>query len=189
MRMIKSLLLLAISTTVFAQAQHGRSDNLVYVDGKGVLRYTKGGGEAAFFGVNYTVPFAYGYRSHKALGIDPQKAIDADVAHMARLGLDAFRVHMWDVEISDSAGNLLQNEHLRLFDYLLMRLTERGIRIMITPIAFWGNGYPERDEKTPGFATKYGKGPSVVKEEAIAAQENYLKQLFRHVNPYTKMTY
>jgi len=79
MRMIKSLLLLAISTTVFAQAQHGRSDNLVYVDGKGVLRYTKTAQEAVFFGVNYTVPFAYGYRSHKALGVDLENAIDTDV--------------------------------------------------------------------------------------------------------------
>ena len=89
--------------------------------------------------MNYTVPFAYGYRSHKALGIDIEKAIDADVYHMARLGLDAFRVHVWDVEISDSLGNLLENEHLRLFDYLVKKLKEHNIKILITPIAFWGN--------------------------------------------------
>ncbi|GAB4091107.1 membrane or secreted protein [Flaviaesturariibacter terrae] len=180
------LIIVLLSLAAGAQKPTG---NLVYVDKSGVLRYTKGDAEATFFGVNYTVPFAYGYRSHKALGIDLEKAIDADVAHMARLGLDAFRVHVWDVEISDSAGNLLQNEHLRLFDYLLMRLRERNIRVIITPIAFWGNGYPEPDEKTPGFSTKYGKGPSVVKEEAIVAQENYLRQFFAHVNPYTKQTY
>src|SRR5437763_880848 len=79
--------------------------NLVYVDKQGVLRYSKDNKEAAFFGVNYTVPFAYGYRSHKALGIDLEKAIEGDVYHMSRLGLDAFRVHVWDVEISDSLGN------------------------------------------------------------------------------------
>ncbi|HVF96415.1 MAG TPA: cellulase family glycosylhydrolase, partial [Flavisolibacter sp.] len=135
------------------------------------------------------VPFAYGYRSHKALGVDLEKAIDADVYHMARLGLDAFRVHVWDVEISDSSGNLLENEHLRLFDYLLKKLKERNIKVLITPIAFWGNGYPERDEKLPGFSAVYGKGPSVVKEEAFKAQENYLVQFFSHVNPYTKLNY
>ncbi len=161
----------------------------VYVDKQGVMRWTKDKKEATFFGVNYTVPFAYGYRSHKSLGVDIEKAIDADVYHLQRLGLDAFRVHVWDVEISDSAGNLLDNEHLRLFDYLLMKLKEKNIKIIITPIAFWGNGYPERDERTPGFATKYGKGPSVVLEAAIQAQENYLKQLLAHVNPYTKLTY
>jgi len=167
----------------------GQKQNLVYVDKQGVLRYTKGNKEAAFFGVNYTVPFAYGYRSHKALGVDIEKAIDADVYHMARLGLDAFRVHVWDVDITDSLGNLLQNEHLRLFDYLIKKLKEKNIKILITPIAFWGNGYPEPDVKTAGFSYVYGKGGSVVKEEAFKAQEAYLKQFFTHVNPYTKFTY
>ena len=161
----------------------------VYVDAQGVMRWTKDKKEAAFFGVNYTVPFAYGFRSHKALGIDIEKAIDADVYHMARLGLDAFRVHVWDVDITDSLGNLLKNEHLKLFDYLIMRLKEKQIKILITPIAFWGNGYPEPDVKTNGFSYVYGKGPSVVKEEAFRAQENYLKQFFTHVNPYTKLAY
>src|SRR5215203_4291973 len=172
------ILLLLFSATVYAQK---KSFNLIYVDDKGVMRYTKDKSEAAFFGVNYTVPFAYGYRSHKALNVDPEKAIDADVYHMARLGLDAFRVHVWDVEISDSLGNLLENEHLRLFDYLLKKLKEHKIKILITPIAFWGNGYPEQDVKTNGFSYVYGKGTSVVKEEAFKAKENYLKQFFKHV--------
>lgn len=165
------------------------SKNLVYVDGQGVLRYTKNKQEAAFFGVNYTVPFAYGYRSHKALGVDPEKAIDADVYAMARLGLDAFRVHVWDVEITDSLGNLLKNEHLRLFDYLVKKLKERNIKILVTPIAFWGNGYPEPDLRTTGFSYVYTKSGSVVREEAFKAQENYLKQFFTHVNPYTGLSY
>lgn len=166
-----------------------KNKNPVYVDASGVLRWTGTKKEAAFFGVNYTVPFAYGYRSHKALGVDPEKAIDADVAHMARLGFDAFRVHVWDTEIADSAGNLLPNEHLRLFDYLLMRLKERNIKILITPLAFWGNGYPEPDQNTGSFSSKYNKRQVLVTPQAIAAQETYLKQFFRHVNPYTNTTY
>jgi hypothetical protein len=166
-----------------------RVENPVFVDKQGVLRWTKTKAEAAFFGVNYTVPFAYGYRSHKALNADLEKAIDQDVYHMARLGLDAFRVHVWDTEISDSIGNLKDNEHLRLFDYLISKLKERNIKILITPIAFWGNGYPERDEQTGSFVGKYGKGPSVVNEDAIRAQERYVQQFFEHVNPYTKLTY
>lgn len=178
-----SLLLLLVSNG------QKKSSNLIYVDDKGVIRCTKDKSEAAFFGVNYTVPFAYGYRSHKALGVGIEKAIDADVYHMARLGLDAFRVHVWDVEISDSLGNLLENEHLRLFDYLIKKLKEHNIKILVTPIAFWGNGYPEPDIKTNGFSYVYGKGGSVVKEEGFKAQENYLKQFFTHVNPYTKLSY
>ena len=188
MKRFSCIAFLLLLLQVVSQSQK-KASNLVYVDKQGVMRYTKDKTEAAFFGVNYTVPFAYGYRSHKALGVDLEKAIDADVYHMARLGLDAFRVHVWDVEITDSLGNLLQNEHLRLFDYLISRLKEHNIKILITPIAFWGNGYPEPDEKLPGFSAVYGKGPSVVKEEAIKAQENYLKQLFNHVNQYTKLRY
>jgi hypothetical protein len=161
----------------------------VYVDKKGILRYTKDNKEAAFFGVNYTTPFAYAYRAHKALNVDIEKAIQQDVYQMARLGLDAFRVHVWDTEITDTAGNLLDNEHLRLFDFLLSELKNRNIKTIITPIAFWGNGYPERDEATPGFSRKYGKGRATTNDTAIAAQENYLKQFFKHVNPYTKLTY
>ncbi len=181
------LAFLIITSNIFAQKQVNK--NLVYVDANGVLRFSKNKKDAAFFGVNYTVPFAYGYRSHKALNVDLEKAIDADVHHMARLGLDAFRVHVWDVEITDSLGNLLNNEHLLLFDYLIKKLKEYNIKILITPIAFWGNGYPEKDEKTNGFSSVYGKGPSVVLEAPIKAQENYLRQFFNHVNPYTKLTY
>lgn len=176
-------------STNLLHAQKAKKENLVYVDKEGVLRYTSDKKEAAFFGVNYTVPFAYGFRSHKTLGKDLRKAIDEDVYHFARLGLDAFRVHIWDVEITDSLGNLLKNEHLDLFDYLLKKLSERNIKTLITPIAFWGNGYPERDEKTIGFSSVYGKGQSVVKEEAIRAQENYLRQILEHVNPYTNTSY
>jgi hypothetical protein len=168
---------------------NGQTKNLVYIDKQGVMRWSKDKKEAAFFGVNYTVPFAYGYRSHHLLGADIEKAINADVYHMWRLGLDAFRVHIWDAEITDSLGNLLNNEHLRLFDYLLSQLKKRKIRIMLTPIAFWGNGYPEPDEKLHGFSSVYGKGNAVILEPAIAAQENYLKQLLVHVNPYTKLSY
>jgi hypothetical protein len=176
--------LLLKSTALSAQ-----SPDRVYVDQQGVLRWKQKDQEAAFFGVNYTVPFAYGYRSHQALGIDHEKAIDQDVYHLARLGCDAFRVHVWDTEITDSVGNLLENEHLRLFDYLIARLKERNIKIFLTPIAFWGPGYPEKDYPTPGFSSLYNKQRALVEEKAIKAQENYVTQLLRHVNPYTRLTY
>src|SRR4030095_4718605 len=101
-------ILLLISTNLNSQ-QKTNNNNLVYVDKQGVLRWTKDNAEASFFGVNYTTPFAYAYRAQKALGVDLEKAIQQDVYQLARLGLDAFRVHVWDTEISDTAGNLLEN--------------------------------------------------------------------------------
>lgn len=174
---------------ISAQKNEGNQKNLVYIDKEGILRYTSDKSEASFFGVNYTAPFAYSYRAHKALGVDLEKAIQNDVYHLARLGLDAFRVHVWDTEISDTSGNLLENEHLRLFDFLLYELKKRGIKTIITPIAFWGNGYPERDENTPGFSRYYGRGKLTTNDSAIKAQENYLNQFLKHINPYTKLNY
>jgi len=171
-------------------AQQKKNDqNEIYIDAKGVIRLQQNGKEASFFGVNYTLPFAYGYRSHKKRTIDIEKAIDMDVYHMAHLGINAFRVHVWDTEISDTLGNLKENEHLRLFDYLVSKLEERNIRIIITPIAYWGNGYPDQDEKTGSFSEKYGKGDAVVNEAAFKAQERYLQQFFKHINPYTRKAY
>ena len=92
-RIILLFFLASLCNRLHAQKKPGKQ-NLVFVDKQGVLRYTKDKTEASFFGVNYTVPFAYGYRSHKALGKDLKKAIEEDVYHFSRLGLDAFRVHM-----------------------------------------------------------------------------------------------
>ncbi len=182
-----TLFVLLSAILLSAHAQTGKNE--VYIDQQGRMRWQKDHSEVYLFGVNYTAPFAYGYRSLKALNKDVEKEIDEDVYHLARMGADAFRVHIWDTEISDTAGNLLENDHLKLFDYLIYRLKQRNMHIIITPIAFWGNGYPQRDEKTAGFSSKYNKGQATVNENAIKAQENYIRQLLQHVNPYTKLNY
>ncbi len=166
----------------------------VSVDGQGVMRWGTAGGhapgsEVQGFGVNYTAPFAHAYRMAKQQGVSLEKAIDDDVYHFARLGFDSYRVHVWDTEISDTLGNLLANEHLKLFDYMLKQMKSRGMKFVLTPIAYWGNGYPEPDEKTPGFSAKYGKDACLTNPEAINAQENYLYQFLNHVNPYTGVAY
>jgi hypothetical protein len=173
---------LIVSASAIAQE---KNINMVYVDNSGILRYTSDNSEASFFGVNYISPFASTYRALKTLNVDLEKDIQQDVYHFARLGLDAFRVHVWDIEISDTLGNLIENENLRLFDFLLYELKKRNIKIIITPIAFWDNGDPH----APGFSKKYGKAGATVIDAAIIAQENYMSQFFKHVNPYTHLTY
>ena len=124
----------------------------VFVDKAGVLRWRHDQQEVALFGVNYTTPFAYAYRAHQRLGVSHEQAIRQDVYHLSRLGIDAFRVHVWDVEITDTVGNLQENAHLRLLDFLVSELKQRGIKIILTPIAYWNNGYPENDSGT-GFSS------------------------------------
>jgi hypothetical protein len=171
----------------FLYAQNQRTG--IYVDKKGIIRWEKDDKEASFFGVNYTAPFAYGYKSIQKMNVTVEQAIKDDVYHFSRLNLDAFRVHVWDTEISDKEGNLLDNEHLRLFDFLIAELKKRDIKIMITPIAFWGNGYPEKDVDLGGFSSFYGKEKALTEEAALVAQERYLKQFFKHKNKYTGLTY
>src|ERR1041384_6437683 len=131
-------LMVACIISLTATAQKGTD---VYVDKDGVMRWGKTNQEIHAFGVNYTTPFAFAYRTAKQQGVDLKKAIDDDVYHFARLGFDLYRVHVWDCEISDSVGNLLSNEHLELFDYMLKKMKDRGMKFMITPIAYWQNGW------------------------------------------------
>lgn len=158
----------------------------------GVLRWVSGenkGEEVTLFGVNYSTPFAYPYRAINKLGIDHRDAINMDVEHLSRLGVDAYRIHLWDRELSDLQGNLLKNKHLELFDYLLFKLKQKNIKAILTPIAWWGSGYPEPDPVETGFAQKFSKAEMNESKLAIAAQHNYLKQLMNHKNSYTGEVY
>jgi hypothetical protein len=161
----------------------------VEVDARGVLRRADNGAEVAFFGVNYTAPFAYAYRAHGYVGADRKASIDMDVSHLARLGLDAYRIHVWDREISDRQGNIVPNEHLDLLDYLISRLEQRGIHVVLTPIVWGGPGYPEPDPPTSGFSNDYSKGAMTVDTAARRVERTYLRQFVNHANPYTGRSY
>ncbi|WP_110688269.1 cellulase family glycosylhydrolase [Salegentibacter sediminis] len=186
--MVLRLLVMCLAL-FFSQAIFSQEKGNVYVDDEGLMRWEHNKEEVKGFGVNYSVPFAHAYRSGQKLDVDLKEAIDKDVYHFSRLGFDLYRIHVWDTEISDEEGNLLENEHLETFDYLLKQLKNRGINFVITPIAYWGNGWPEPDKDTPGFSHKYGKAESLTDSGAIKAQQNYLAEFLNHVNPYTGVAY
>lgn len=186
MRKIKVILLLALCNILGLQAIN---ISTIYVDKKGVMRWSDTQKEASFYGVNYTLPFAHAYRAINYLGKNHKAAIDKDVYHFARLGFNAYRIHIWDVEISDATGNLIENDHLDLFDYLVAKLRERNIRILITTMTNFGNGYPERNQNTGAFSYLYEKCKIHDDPKAIEAQKKYISQFVQHVNPYTKQAY
>ncbi|MBS9524761.1 hypothetical protein KI659_12145 [Litoribacter alkaliphilus] len=181
--------LLLILLLLFPFGLMAQQISSTYLDESGVIRWSEDEAEVKGFGVNYTVPFAHAYRTAERWGVNQKEAIDNDLYHFTRLGFDLYRVHVWDTEISDSLGNLLGNEHLDHFDYLIHRLNELDINYVITPIAFWGNGWPEPNEDTPGFSEKYGKDECLTDPNCIKAQENYLTQFMNHTNPYTGVAY
>lgn len=166
-----------------------RQAYMIEVDKKGVMRRSDTGEEVSYYGTNLTTPFAHAYRALGYLGVDHKQAIDRDVYHIARLGLNAFRLHLWDVEIADSAGNLVCNEHLDLLDYMLAQLRRRGIDIVLTAQTNFGNGYPEKNIDTGAFTYDYEKCNIHEDINAQKIQENYLRQLAVHVNPYTGLSY
>lgn len=177
------------NNSAFAQGSKNDKKGDVYVDDSGVMRWGHNKEEVKGFGVNYSVPFAHAFRSGKKMGVDLKKQMQEDICHFSRLGFDLYRIHIWDTEISDAEGNLLKTEQLDHFDFLINELKDRNINFVLTPIAYWGGGWPEPDTETSGFSHKYGKEGSLVHPKAIKAQENYLAQFLEHVNPYTGIAY
>lgn len=187
MRIIIAITCLLFSLSAFTQNKQKTPE--IYVDKKGVMRWNDNNREASFYGVNYTVPFAHAYRALGYLNKDRKEAIDKDVYHFSRLGFNAYRIHIWDIEISDGEGKLIVNDHLDLLDYLIAKLRERNIRVLITTMTNFGNGYPERNQNNGAFSYLYDKCEIHSNEKAIAAQRNYVSQLVTHVNPYTQLSY
>ncbi|MCU0874499.1 MAG: cellulase family glycosylhydrolase, partial [Pirellulaceae bacterium] len=160
------------------------ADRWSVVDPQGVLRWRDDSSEIALFGVNYYAPFTVDHEGLKALGEDPRRTIERDVAHFQRLGLDAIRLHVFDRQISDLAGNLVASEHLDLFDYLVSCCRQRGIYTVLTPIAWWPYHVGSR-----GFSSRFTMPEMTSQPEARRAQETYLRQFLQHVNPYTSRAY
>lgn len=166
-----------------------RDRYVITPDRKGTLRRSDTGEAVAYYGTNYTLPFAHAWRAVNALGLNPKRVADMDIYHMKRLGLNGFRLHLWDVELADSVGNLLENEHLDMLDYMIAALEKEGIDIVLTAQTNFGNGYPERNIDTGSYSYRYDKCSIHEDPEAQKAQERYLTALASHVNPYTGKTY
>lgn len=151
----------------------------------GVIRWDDDKSEVALFGVNYYPPFSVDYSAINDLGLNHEEVIRQDVAHFVRLGLNAIRLHCWDREISDLDGNLIDNEHLRLLDFLIDECAKHGIYTVLTPIAWW-HTKPEYK----GFATQYKTiREMTTQKDAWEKQARYLEQFVNHVNRYRGKRY
>jgi hypothetical protein len=183
-----ALLLVWLTAAAAAQQTPSPADRGVYLDKQGVVRWADTRGEVTLFGANYVLPTASDYRAAGYLQADRKRMIDEDMAHFARMGWDGLRLTFWgDWEASDSAGNLIQNDHLDLQDYLIARARERGIYLLFSPIQLYGSNWPDalHDTTAPGFGRHFGKERMGTDPAARAAQVNYLRQILEHVNPYT----
>lgn len=158
------------------------------IDGQGVIRWNRDGSEVRLFGANYCAFSGGDYRMTGLVGADRKRMIDEDMAHFARLGWTGLRLCSWgDWENADGQGNLLLNDHSDLMDYLIAKAKERGISILLTPIHTYDPRYADKMDapKDPGFSGLYPRSAMGTDPKAIAAQQNYIRQLLAHVNPYT----
>jgi len=150
----------------------------------GTLVWKDDGKEVALFGVNYYPPFCIDFQNLGAVGANREQTIRDDVAHFVRMGLDLIRLHCWDRELSDAQGDLLDNEHLRLLDFLLAECKRNGIYAVLTPIAWWPTAEP-----SAGFSNSYPMPQMTSDPKAWEAQRRYLGQFVRHRNRYTGVAY
>ncbi len=169
---------------------HAQKVRTVYQDKEGVVRWSDNKQEVSLFGANYCLPSACDYRAAKYVSDNLKGMVDEDMAHFARMGWDGLRLCLWgDYENSDSLGNLVNNDHLNLMDYVIFKAKQRGIYFLLSPIVTYSSQFPDKMRDTinrpTGFSTYYKKNELGTDPKAIAAQQNYLKQMLNHVNPYT----
>lgn len=158
--------------------------------------YDRDGKYVKLWGVNYYTPFNHNYINLEEVGADHYRAIDRDIEHFKQIGVNFVRMHVYDREISDQDGHLVHNHRLKVMDYLLYRLEQEEIYLMMTPIVWFNSIELERNLnsnyafwsinscETFGFSNFYTAHEMIWNEDAIRAQETYLDEFFAHKNAY-----
>ena len=144
------------------------------------------------FGVNYYAPFNHNYYNIAELGKDHFRAVDEDFRHFQELGIRFIRIHLYDREITDPEGHLVENGNLDVLDYVLKKSEEQGIYLMLTPIVWWNTVSTqlavEQDyaywhcgsHPAFGFSNYYSKDSLMWNEDALECQKRYFRELFAH---------
>lgn len=170
---------------LLASACGANADRLARMDAAGVLRWQDDASEVALLGVNYYAPFTIDYAGIAKLGLDHKQVILGDVAHFRRLGFGCIRIHCFDREFSDAEGNLIDNAHLELLDFVIDACGSNGLYTVLTPIAWWGNMVGE----TRSFSDRFTMPQMTSDREAWKPQSRFLRQFAEHVNRYTGRRY
>ena len=149
------------------------------------------------FGVNYYAPFNHNYYNIAELGKDHYRAVDEDFRHFAELGIRFIRIHLYDREITDPEGHLVENGNLNVLDYVLKKCEEQDIYLMITPIVWWNTVSTQITVEQDyaywycgshpgfGFSNFYSKDSLMWNDDALECQKRYFRELFAHRNRWT----
>jgi len=150
----------------------------------GVLRYPDGS-EVALWGVNIYPQSWYQFDNIGRLKVERKKTLLQDLDHLQQMGVEAIRMHIFDREISDGEGNIRDNEHLDLLDFLVAQCSGRGIYLFLTPIAWWGGP----NENPDAFSAQTSKPGMMFVPKARQAAANYLRRFLTRLNRYSGRAY
>lgn len=151
--------------------------------------YDACGEKVKLWGVNYYAPFNHNYCNLEELGKDHFRAIDEDLRHLKLLGVDFIRMHLYEREITDRQGQVVEGHNLQVFDYLIDQCERHGIFLMLTFMtwyntiknqlqqernyAYW---YIAPDDAV-GFSNFFSCDAMIWDPAAIACQQTYLRGL------------
>lgn len=148
-----------------------RRGRLVYADGA----------EVALWGSNYYAAHFCQYDNIKSLGLDHKAVIDRDLDDLKAIGCEVVRMHLFDREITDRQGRLVENPHLDLVCYTIAACARRGIYFFLTPVAWWPAA---QFDSADGFSNAFSQEALKFLPAALDAQETYLRELLAYPNPY-----
>jgi len=159
--------------------------------------YDANGRKVKLWGVNYYAPFNHNYFNIKEIGCDIYAAIDKDIAHFKLLDIDFLRMHLYEREITTPNGELVENEQLKVFDYLVEQCDKNDIYLMLSPISYWNTVKNQimmdqqyaywniYSQDAFGFTNFYSIDSLLWNQEAINCQKRYLDGLFKHKNVFS----
>ena len=159
--------------------------------------YDQDGRTVKLWGVNYLAPFNHNFINIEESGVSHAATIDKDMDHFALMGVDFIRIHLYDREVTDALGNIIENDHMKALDYLVEQAWNRGIFLMITATGWWNTvenevrmrkGYAYWDltqQPNFGFSNYFAKHAILWHPEAVECQKRYLRSLFSRRNVYS----
>ncbi len=154
-----------------------KNGRLVYADGQEVSLWGTG-----YYAAHYAI-----YARCRELGLDPRQETERDFEHLKRIGVDVCRIHLIDDDITTPEGDLIENDHLDLLDYTLHLCDRHGMRFFLCPISWWQG--TRVLNKNGGFRNRFSDPGLLYHDDALTAQDRYLRQLLAHHNPYRGLTW
>ncbi len=162
--------------------------------------YDADGKKVKLFGVNYYTPFNCNFLNIEELGKDHFAAIDEDIQQFKLLGIDFVRIHIYDREITNRRGHVVENKRLEVFDYFVEQCAQNGIYLMLAMCAWWtplsnqttmekNYAYWYTDEYDAfGFSNFFSADSLLWNQDAIDCQKVYYHEFFSRRNKFSSKT-